>query len=1169
MNFLPGTPIDGSVYKQIKLRQDIFKALEGTDREQYIALQQSVPWVRLSSAVNIAPGTDLAETYGEGNTLAKNNILFNFLGQGEDKLPGYEYSPDGLGHRPKPGIIDVQIHSHNRFGSLRTAVVRFQCWTKEQIDKLELLYMRPGYTLLLEWGWSGYVDNETRRYVTDIRPLDLYSYSSGEKLRRALENKISSSDYNYDGIFGLIKNFSWSARPDGGYDCTTSIVTTGELVESYKANFYLSEVKVYEKLQAGVETYEETREAKKNIYTGKLPPEFTGLELRYYSQANDQVFTAGAAELLDFKNQAKVKAQEIQSYIGDIILQSGNNTITATDYEVVSEDTVVAKLTDLQRAENNQLVEIKPKVSLVKIRTNPVEFALKVNATNITAAKEKVEALLAISNNTLQLLPDFTPGTVAHSSYSTYDGTPAGVYTPRNTVGIKDVQVYRFFVLTYNPQETSQETEQGTIETAALSNPSAKSPEGNSGYNSMLHDLLVNDLSGRILAKYGEEFRRFNTQSTLKEVFKYRENTIIPGTLLQRLVTNTPRYSKVLSGVTSTPKPGTEPEEQSNSLVYIRLGMLLEAINQSLLQTSAGEKLFSFQTKPTSENKTPTYFVHEDQFSINPEICLLPSTLASYGIEVTPIVPVTNTGGIPCAILDIELECSYLVKTLDGFIGDVGRVAIYDFLNQIFSDVKRSTGGVMELDLQFSETTATYAIVDRRKISRPGRPFPVISLLGKDSTITNINLVSKLTPKISSMIAISAQESPFSGTEEAAGFEALNKGLRDGIYREKEDPLTSTLDKLAEYQEFLANFRNEAVTTKMYLDSFYVNRQILEGADFATGNYENYCKVILGKKFQFEGTAYSFIIPFELTLSIRGIGGLHVMESFKIDKRILPTTYGGRVTKKQGKNPTDVAFMITGLEHQINKQGWSVNVRTQIYNVDEDINEKPIVLQNSLILSSAAKSKGVTPTNTPWSSAFISYVHKTAGYTASTFPFSQSHTGYSQSIRKNFTTHFDVLDPSTTAPQPGDIVVANRAGNKMQFSTDPWSGFSHGDIVTEISYPANSTRMDVKGRFTAIGGNVGNSVKQSTGDVTLSRTPDGRGGFVFKYVLSTTSGRAGDGDYFVIIRPKSKTLTQQVIEVAKREYNFWNSNKYVETSPEAFNTLARYWKVVGVTLKAD
>ena len=37
---------------------------------------------------------------------------------------------------------------------------------------------------------------------------------------------------NYDAFFGFCKNFSYKAREDGGYDCSTEIVSHNSILES-------------------------------------------------------------------------------------------------------------------------------------------------------------------------------------------------------------------------------------------------------------------------------------------------------------------------------------------------------------------------------------------------------------------------------------------------------------------------------------------------------------------------------------------------------------------------------------------------------------------------------------------------------------------------------------------------------------------------------------------------------------------------------------------------------------------------------------------------------------------------------------------------------------------------------------------------------------------------
>ena len=1167
MNFLPGTPIDKSVADQIKLRQSLMGAENGFERQLYIQSQEAVPWARLTSAVKLeAPMRVGGQSFPAGYKLAEENRLFNFLNEEADGLAGYENTQ--LGYRPRPGIVDVQIHSHNRFGSLRTAVVRFQCWSKEQIDRLELLYMRPGYSLLLEWGWSRYAHRSTENGPIEIMQpetlVDLHQYTSGDALRRDLESKIRKSGYNYDAIYGLIKNFSWSFRPDGGYDCTTSIVTTGELVESYKANFYLSQKSIYDKINSGVDQYNENRELKPGYAASLMPPEFKGLELRYYRKDDEEVFQDENISLIAFRDEAKAKAQEVQDAIEGYILSATGPKVSAADFEVVTEGKT--EVVSYKLIEN---FSYTPSVSLVKVRTNPVQFALKVNAGYIQEARTKVEELVNLSKGQLSIIESLAPTSVVWSSIADAESQGADVFwkkanenNSRSTIANSnsDLKLHRFWVLSYAPAgTTATEAEDGTTTTETAAPPTAAVTTYDPSYASLLHDVLMNDIDKTLEGKYGKvliQASQMSSTQTFKEVFKYRDLPTIANTITAKLVQDNDRYAKILCGALKTASTTGNTESQKYTLNYIKLGMLLDILNLTLLRTASGEKLFTFTTKPFNDGTTPTYFTHDDQFSIDPNVCLLPHNLAALGIDHTPIVPVDKMQGISHAILDIEINVTYITSILDRFVSDRGRVAIYDLLEDIFSAIKRSTGGMMELELQFSERSASYSVVDRRDIGRPRREFQIINVYGKNSTVQNVNLVSRLTPKIASMVAISAQANAFTSTEEAAGFNALNKGLVDGIYPTKEDPVTAAADADSDYEAFLKELREELISTYTVLTNIYARRTYPFGLEMAVGDYENYCKFLNGKRFATKGSAFSFIIPFDLNLSLRGIGGLHVMQSFKIAKDILPDTYGGRA---------NVAFMVTGLEHQINKQGWTTNIKTQIYNVDDNLNGPTILLSKTITEDVVNQAKGVTPTNTAWSAAFISYIVKKAGAGAS-FKYSQSHTGYAQGTKDIGNNNWEFLDPSTNMVEEGDIIIRNREGNTMRFSSNKWYGYSHGDIVTWVEYiNPDGPIADRKAKVYSIGGNVGNKVKNSTTfEAVYSRVPV-RDQFQFQWVLNKTAG-AGN-DHFVIIRPKNATVRDNMIKYAKEEKAFWTN--YNESSPEVFNRLGEYWKTVGVTLKPD
>ena len=242
-----GDAFDKGVSNSIELRQAVLAqssefngtVLDPQSRIKYVSSR--VPWVRLSSSVSVTPKSSKAQIFGKtGTELARTNVLegYNPNNDPPDLAAGYQNTPQ-FGIRPKPGITQVSVKAHQRFGTLRTATVQFKCWSVEQLEIMDVLYMRPGYTVLLEFGTSTYVDSDGK-VKTDMVPLNLYDNSkkwTKNSLLTAIEDRKKVYNYQYDAIFGFVKNFSWSLNPDGSYECTTSIITFGEIIESLKSTF--------------------------------------------------------------------------------------------------------------------------------------------------------------------------------------------------------------------------------------------------------------------------------------------------------------------------------------------------------------------------------------------------------------------------------------------------------------------------------------------------------------------------------------------------------------------------------------------------------------------------------------------------------------------------------------------------------------------------------------------------------------------------------------------------------------------------------------------------------------------------------------------------------------------------------------------------------------------
>lgn len=259
MSIFKGTFKD-YVKKQINVRQDLLntKGNRPIDLQKYVSGKS--PWVKMTSFVdygdpktNTDPTIDLAKKYVLlGGTLYpdwedKTNTIFGLRSGILSK--GSAYGTDlgakninkanlQYGIRPMPGITNVNIKSKSAYGSLREATVKFYAWDVKQLEDLLILFMRPGYPVLLEWGWSMYLDNKTGKIKSFDSPT-INCFQDGitqEGVYSALDKYREQFSGNYDGMLGLIRNYETSMLPNGGFECTTTLISIGDVIDSLRMN---------------------------------------------------------------------------------------------------------------------------------------------------------------------------------------------------------------------------------------------------------------------------------------------------------------------------------------------------------------------------------------------------------------------------------------------------------------------------------------------------------------------------------------------------------------------------------------------------------------------------------------------------------------------------------------------------------------------------------------------------------------------------------------------------------------------------------------------------------------------------------------------------------------------------------------------------------------------
>ena len=244
---LIGEGFPSFVVSQIEKRQSIYGSINRSNA-QLEYLNNRNGWCKLVSSVNI--DTPLRGITDTGNELARKYVLFNGTSPtttGIGGLSGYGLGGTQFGINPMPGIISAEIKTEN-MGSLKSATIQIKANNRNQFDIIDILYMRLGYSVLLEWGNSNYFNNDGSYEPSNPHSLSnsFINGSTGTEYQdifKTIDERRKASCGNYDAIVGKVVNFTWSFEKDGTYNCTVMVKSMGDILESLKSNTLLPEIK--------------------------------------------------------------------------------------------------------------------------------------------------------------------------------------------------------------------------------------------------------------------------------------------------------------------------------------------------------------------------------------------------------------------------------------------------------------------------------------------------------------------------------------------------------------------------------------------------------------------------------------------------------------------------------------------------------------------------------------------------------------------------------------------------------------------------------------------------------------------------------------------------------------------------------------------------------------
>ena len=222
-------PINKKIRETLhKKSQAVSRDFTGTELDPVDTIRETyakTTWVKMYSPVDNSAEGGLNTVSIVNGILDKSNDMFSGFNslyrQGEQG--GGPLAPVKEGDvktlRPIPGIKDMTISYKGGLSAIREAQINWSCWTFEDIEALQPHFMAHGKGVLLEWGWSiPSVKNELLLNEEEMKTGRAYSL---------IQDKVIANAGNYDAMAGVISNWEWSLRDDGGFDITTTIVSRG------------------------------------------------------------------------------------------------------------------------------------------------------------------------------------------------------------------------------------------------------------------------------------------------------------------------------------------------------------------------------------------------------------------------------------------------------------------------------------------------------------------------------------------------------------------------------------------------------------------------------------------------------------------------------------------------------------------------------------------------------------------------------------------------------------------------------------------------------------------------------------------------------------------------------------------------------------------------------
>jgi hypothetical protein len=929
------SPIDDNIAASLERRQNLMGKKYRTPQELTF-LNSNTSFARLSSSVNVDGSPDLAKA----NVLAGGLLTSGKPHAGVGRDSSFAYSPtnsDGsvnlLGVRPMPGITSVSIDNIGAYGSTRKATVNFQCWDIKQLEILEKLYMRPGYTVLLEFGRNLFL-NDSGKIVPVTLKNDFFKDANVNLLDylNKLYKRSIEFDGNYDAFFGYIVNYSWTSRNDGGYDCKTEILSTGEIVESLKANYSaagaisFSNMNNFKGFFANKYSYnldqsisqKMSEEYSSNVVSGlitelyhlinantfqnitgdsasrKIPVtvDGTNIDINYtVSLHESKEQTAGETLFLGASRQNNyVTLESFCKLFTAIVIPNtySGKTKTGKLFEITTKNRGYLNQSeeDLLCLFNNYMTSVNPDVCLIKnprwfniLSQNSIEVKIDpvktdpANDPEISTAIQKIMAgwiqEIVDASNSISLIPPLDNLFKKIDAAYKNSGKTEAEYTK---ILMKNYQSLRGGI------ETVNEVIEGEKEPKVYKN--------------------------RVWIGFRAAGGSKETITTLRKDFENKDKAFGDLASEIRLSDEYQHLRSILS---------------NDGYVDAKLDELLQK-QVEIIKDAVDTRTKTNQTLTNLKNSSAGY--QSEQALMIKDFKLQSTSGPSYGV-----------------IGNIYINLKFLHKLANDpslFAQDKNgknNLSAVSFFKALLKPIQTALGNVNTFELYGDPIDGIVRIVDLNYVNKDAdKKIFEFEVGSNESIVRDLKFEAQISSEMSSMIAISAQSDAGRTGLDNSTLISFNKGIEDRMIPKKDSPLVGGNDDGAQFTNFISSL--SVLANKFFKP--YFGGMVTNDSTFAASESESYSSALrdimsfISALKTTDNKGKSFL-PLKLSMTLDGISGLIIGNLFKVNQKFIPKYY----TRGDGK----LGYTIIKIDQLIQNNDWTTQIQAYPFNIDSAGNQ--------------------------------------------------------------------------------------------------------------------------------------------------------------------------------------------------------------------------------------